>query len=314
MATDTGAAELDEFGDELPNDEPPEALSAEQRARIRGWKPLEEYTGPPGRWRDAEEFLRIGDGDARILREENRRLGTKVHRLEGQITALVKSGEEQLTALREMRQIAARNDQRGYDRAKQELDRDKAAAVAAADPDAFAQVEAQIAALGDRPADAPPAPPPPLAQAAADPAVTEFIEDNPWYVNDQLLNRTMIAFYDIVARANPTWSIADNLEEAKARTVAEHPEKFPDMATPPRPAPQRRPAAPVARPGAPPSRQPRSAAGWEQIDDPQERQQAKDSFASQKRGDPQLTEREFLTIYLDPHVDVLALRAQRPKP
>lgn len=320
-----GAQAHDDFdglppGDDLEGELPPEELTVEQRARIRGWLPLDEYTGPPGRWRDAAEYMRISDEDIRVTREENRRLEKKVHRLQNQVGDLVKSAGEQLEALREMRQIAAKNDQRGYDRAMRELTEQRAAAVDAGDRSAFEQVEEQIKVLGPRPTDPPPAPPPPTPPAGEveiDPAITEFIEDNrDWYTKDDTLTRTMISNYDIVARRNPRWAIPDVLTEAKRRTVAEYPESFPDMAHEAAPAPPaRRAATGVARPSAGPSSRPqRQQNGWDQIADPQERAQVRGAYERQKRADPGLTEAEFLTIYLDPHTDVLQLRAQRARP
>ena len=34
---------------------------AEAEARLIGWRPREEYTGPEERWKTAEEFLEEGD-------------------------------------------------------------------------------------------------------------------------------------------------------------------------------------------------------------------------------------------------------------
>jgi hypothetical protein len=43
--------------------------TAEERARAQGWKDKDEYTGPEGQWRPAEEFLERGEKILPILQE-----------------------------------------------------------------------------------------------------------------------------------------------------------------------------------------------------------------------------------------------------
>lgn len=300
---------------EFENDED---LPIEEQARLRGWKPLEEYHGDPKRWRSAEDFMRVGQNDRAILAEENRRLGIKVHRMERQLTELQNTAAEQVAALGEMRELARRADDRGYQRGLAELKAKRSEAVEAGDTTAFDQIEQQITALEterakvpDKPAD-PPAP-------KLNPAIVEFIEANPWYTKDKDLNRTMVANYDIVERRFPGKSVDDYLELAKARTIADYPEKFPDMAQPQdelepefEAAPRvRRTVAAVGRPGAAPVRQPRQSSGWESIEDPDERKQAQASYQTILRADPDMPISEYLAIYNNPRADIIELRRQR---
>ena len=72
-------------------------------------------------------------------------------------------------------------------------------------------------------------------------------------------------------------------------------------------------AASVATPAPAPRRGPRQPTGWDAIEDPQDRADARAAFESIKRADPGMTETEYLEIYTNPHADELALRAQRKK-
>src|SRR5580698_4034130 len=114
--------------EELPSDElPPEEEDAEapdatveSRAREMGWKPLAEYRGPPGKWQPAADFIARGENILPIVRDQNRRLTEKVGKLEGEIAGLRLNAEEQLKALKEMREMGQRANQAGYDRAMAE--------------------------------------------------------------------------------------------------------------------------------------------------------------------------------------------------
>lgn len=309
-------------------------VSIEAQARARGWKPLEEFNGPPSRWRTAEEFLRIGDSDNRILREEVRRLGTQNERLERQVGDLLNSAEEQREALSEMRELARRADERGYARALADLKAQRKEAVEEGNTALFDQLDEQVRELETeraRPTAPTPAPtptptPPPAPEPAPTiaPEIVAFSEANPWFQTDQELNRVMLANFSAVQVRYPGWPLADLLEEAKQRTADEFPHKAATMgvelqetdegddnapAPPPRPAPRR--SGTVARPnGQGPGRR-RAPSGWDTITDPAERAQAQAAFERIKKSDPDYTVAEYLAVYNDPHADAIELRRQR---
>ena len=68
---DPNAPDDEEDGED---DDPPE-ITLEQRARAMGWKPLAEYRGDPRRWTDAAEFIRKGEEELPVLRDQSRRIG-----------------------------------------------------------------------------------------------------------------------------------------------------------------------------------------------------------------------------------------------
>ena len=51
----------------------------------------------------------------------------------------------------------------------------------------------------------------------------------------------------------------------------------------------------------------------DQIQDPTERQQAREAFARTKRQLPDYTEAEYMALYGDPHADVLTMQKSRSR-
>ncbi len=299
--------------DELdPNDE--------ERARARGWKPLEEWKGPPEKWRSLEEFLRVGE-DPRVLAEENRRLGDRLvrveRRTERELTELRKTAEEQTAAITALTALARRADKAGYERARAELIEQRKLAVETGDTSAFDQIEEQIGVLDTerRAAAVPEAP----AKAVIDPAISAFFAANAdWFVPGTPIHKAMLAHFDLAEKLRPNDTTEQQLAFAKQRLVADFPSRFPQMAAPaaddddfePEPAPRRR-APNVAAPSPPPRRPGRQPTGWDTIEDPQERGEAQAAFAAIKRADPGMTEGEYLEIYNNPRADEIALREAR---
>jgi hypothetical protein len=307
-------------------------LSIEEQARARGWKPLPadpdnpqpgEYQGDPRRHRSADDFLRYGEQDRAILAEENRRMAARIHRQGKQIEALTLTSQQQLEAISELRNLARRADEQGYKRALNELKERRSEAVEAGDKGAFDQIEAQINALETERVKEVEAVKPEPPAVKLDPAIKAFIDANPWYTKDKGLNETMIANYSIMERRHPDETVEELLKLAKKRTMEDFPEKFPRRAADPAPPeeeyddvddappPQRRPAPTLARPSGNPQRERRGPAGWDVITDPDERKQAQAAYESIRKGDPGMTAQEYLTIYMDPRADPLALRKAR---
>lgn len=312
----TDFPDVEDVADTAPEDEA--ELSIEDRARLRGWKPESEYHGPPGRWRSAEEFMRVGENDRAVLFEENRRLETKLNRVSRKFDQQTQTIEELRAGVEAMKNLAQRADERGYGRALSELKDKRTAAVEIGDRQTFDQIDQQIDVLQAERAKvtAPPEPVAPKPKIA--PEILEFVEANPWYNSDQTLNRSMQAFFQAVEIKHPGYSLDEKLETAKARVVAEFPEKFgrqtprqPEFTDEDMPDQPRRRTAAVARPQSGAVRRPSQATGWEAIEDAGERKIAQDAYERIKRADPNITVAEYVAIYQDPHADVIALRKQR---
>lgn len=321
--------DFDELEDELPG--AGDEVSDEDRARAMGWKPKHEYRGPPERWTDAATFLARGEEELPILRDQNRRMSERLARLDPELETMRATIAEQRQAIRDAVELARRADDRGYQRALLELKTQQREAVEAGDTTAFDLVSEQITALETTRAaapststaepPAPPPPPPPPAKPALDPAISAFVQENSSWFRDPKrpeLGNMMIAMHNaVIAEGAFPNDVAAQLVEAKARLAERYPEHTDlagePMATPPRAAPPRRPAAPFAAPRGAPAAAPRRPAGgspFNQITDPGEREAARGAFERMQRNDPGLTAEEYVALYNDPHADVLALRQQ----
>ena len=310
---------------ELPPADGGDAEAAvEARAREMGWKPLAEYRGPPGRWQPAADFIERGENILPIVRDQNRRLTERVGKLEGEISGLRATAEEQLQIIKEQRELGRKADQRGYDRAMAELKSKQRQAVEAGDVTAYNQLVEQAEALeSERPTAAaraePTVTPAAPAAAPASEATKSFIAANPWFRNDAFLNRKMIDAHIDVIQEGQILDEAGQYEEAKQRLIDAYPDKFGAAPAPrepaPRPAvPRRRAAVAAPTPGNDPATLRPGAAltTINQIQDPAERAQARDAFNRTKRQLPDYTEAEYMALYADPHTDVLTIQ-QKPR-
>lgn len=300
-------------------------ISDEDRARALGWKDREEYRGDPRRWTPAKEFLDRGDRELPILREQLKRTSDRMVRTSREMESLRCTVAEQAEAIRVSQELAKRADQRGYDRALRELKIERDAAVEAGDKLGFDQVQEQIDAMESE-RNAQPAPverPPVDTPPAIDPAITRFISDNAWFSDKSrpYLNTAMVQFHNAVIQQHPEMPVAEQLEIALERMGKAYPEVAPrqrdeDMDEPrqparPRPA-RRAPSALEPRGGdIDPSR--RSRSPFDRIEDPTERADARKAFESVRRHDPDVSEAEYVDIYLDPHADVLDIQRRRRK-
>lgn len=314
-------------GDDAPEGEVP--VTVEEEARAMGWHPLEEYRGDPRRWTSAEEFVRRGREQLPILRDQNRRMAERLARQEpmlAEIPALREAFTSVKQGMDDMRKLAHRSDERGYQRALAELKSQRREAVESGDTAAFDRVDQQIDVLETERAEVAPAParepapaPVPAAAPAApapEPEIAQFIRDNAeWWNVDAALTQAMINAHSTVKVRHPSMRLADQLAEAKKRVVADFPERFPagdefEEEDDPMPAPRApaRQAAPASRPSPPvPAR--RTTDPWvTAIPDATERAGAQAAFANMKRHQEDLTVTEYLTLYADPHADVLAIR------
>lgn len=108
----------------------------EARARRLGWRPESEYKGR-GDWLPADKFIEKVETEAPVRNERLRFLEgelAKRDRRDGERDALI---SEQGEALKELLGRSRSAEQRGYDRAKAEIEEAKLAAVKSADPAAY---------------------------------------------------------------------------------------------------------------------------------------------------------------------------------
>lgn len=318
---------IDDDDTVLPGDGEDEA-QVEAEARAGGWRPLDEYRGPPGSWIDARAFIERGKNFVPFLRRDLKDSKAANQRLTDEVHGLRTDLDEVKQLARGFRDSAVNAEQRGYERAMAELKAKQREAAAQGDVAAFDQAEAEIAELeADKPvavakpngrAAAPPPPDPqPKPQDNIAPEVKAFAAANPWFTTDRSLNQRMIAEHVRLTEEMPELPLGENLEMAKEIVMAAFPAKFPRR--PPADEPPARPREPrrgqVIEPQPPRQTNRQRATGIDAIEDAQERAEAKQAFARQKNLMPEFTEEQFMRLYDNPKADVLEIiRQPKPKP
>ncbi len=323
----------DEGVDHTPDPEAERKAEREALARRGGWRPQEEYRGPPGQWRTAEEFLKRGEDILPIVRKDLAKERERTAKMEDEIRTLRAGFDEQRLVMEDLLKMARNASEAGYKRAMDELKAQKRAAAQEGDIAKVVLIDEQISEVAAERASAPapaerPKPaassPAPQPKVQVDPAVEQFVNDNPWFNTDGVLHKAMEAEHMSLLQEAPGLSLEENLRQAKEAVMARYPRKF-GIKEPPPPAPEDeeeeeivtrpRPRASSVTPPTPEARnQRRAATGIATIEDPQERAVAKMAFDRAKRQMPDLTEAEWFSVYQNPRIeteDMKSLRAKR---
>lgn len=319
----------DEVIDEPVIEEEPGAAAEsradiERRARAMGWKPKDEYRGPPGNWRDAEEFLRVGETEIPVMRDNLRTMERRLTDSQREVEALRGQVGDLTGIAEELRAMARKADERGYQRALAELKAKQRDAVAQGDTAAYDAIEAEINAAETERRTAAPAREPekkPNGEASPRvpppaPAVKDFmVRNDDWFNRNQDMT-TYAVNYDATLKNDPDWrdvSDEDRLKEVE-RVTREKFSRARGGDPPPRQEPQRR-AASVAAPrgGNEPPRRPASADPFAVIADATERAEAKAAYERMKSYMPGYTAQEYMAVYGDPKVDVLSVQEEARK-
>lgn len=227
----------------------------EARARKQGWRPESEWDDAraeregrrkPSRFMSAREYLdRIKD-ETPILRERNRRLEGQVEKFGKEIGELKKQTSELSELLRTQHNMSIEAKKKAYEKGIAAGKAEMRAAVKDGDEAKFAEAEKEVEQLeaekkelekvaakakeseedddGDgkgkrREREAP--------EADVDEETKDWIAANKkWFMGDAVLNAYAIDQNAAVRRDHPDWSVTDQLNEVKARTMEKFPEKF----------------------------------------------------------------------------------------
>lgn len=119
------------------NEEQQKLVQEQERAKLQGWVPEEEYRGPKEKWKPAAEFLKIGEERWPI---QNERLKT----VEGRLSATLEKLDRQDKSIKDFVEFQKGRDQRAVETAKRELKEEQLKAVTDADPDKFLRLEKEI--------------------------------------------------------------------------------------------------------------------------------------------------------------------------
>lgn len=141
---------------------------AEARARSLGWVPKEEFRGDPDTWRSAEEFIKHGEETLPILRENIKKLHTKL--------------DEQGRVIKNFAEHHKKTEERAYNQALKKLQEERRDAVDKGDTARFEEIDGEIKELEETKASDPAGDK--GDKKAGQPGFAEWKNDNSWYDDD----------------------------------------------------------------------------------------------------------------------------------
>ena len=238
---------------------------AEAEARLLGWKPLEEFNGPPERWRDAEAFLEKGKQINGFLRKDFDKLRKELELRDQRIASLEDN-------IREFAEYHRETEARAYKRAIASLQEERKVALRESDGARVVEIEEQLDELKEASQkQLAPRAIAPRDQAQPDPAFVAWVDANPWYKENRTLRALVHDYAEEVKRQEPALIGTAFLDRVKQLVQSEHPELFDSPE-------RRRPSAVV---GGDDTRRPTGGRGKTYADLPLEARIACDKFVKQ---------------------------------
>lgn len=166
----------------------PQREEVEAEARKMGWRPEEEWEGDKTNWRDAPAFI---ESKKRLAERADAVSKAEIRRLNSEIAAFKAENAEVKQMLFDMKDMLSKADQKGYERARQEIMAKQRKAVEDGDVAAFdaaskemdtlsKDIEEAAGGKGKPDVDPDKAVMDPKAKAAQD----EFFAENEWYYDD----------------------------------------------------------------------------------------------------------------------------------
>lgn len=187
-----------------------------EKARTKGWRPLDEFKGDPADWVDHKEFL------------GREKLFDKIHDLKNQLSRQAQKFEKDMTVIQSN---YAKMQEVEYARAKKDLEEQLKAAKAAGEVEAVADISEELAEVKAQEKEAKQAAKE-AAQAQRQQGPTqEFIDwqkQNQWFgpEGDAEMTADAIVVGNGYARANPSKSQAEVLAYVTSRMKKMYSEKF----------------------------------------------------------------------------------------
>lgn len=212
-------------------------------ARRLGWKPQEDYRGPPERWVDARAFVETADRNPAVMWSNLQTLDKRHASLEREMRETKNKLSEAVNLVSDLTEQSRTISQRAYDRARRDLIAEREAAVEAGDKAAFTRVDTELSDLEKHkpaPARTQTQPQQPNGQGAPPSAPPEEVQEwgrqNPWFYTDTALQGEANALHMTLLNTRPDLSLTENLATVGRTIKALHPEKFPNRAaaTPPK--------------------------------------------------------------------------------
>jgi len=181
-------------------DEPVQVDPTEAAARMRGWKPKEEYAGDPGGWVSAEAFVAREPLFDKI-RSQSRELREVKKTVDAMARHFTKSVEHAVAA-----KIT-------------ELEYQKEQAIKSGDVAEVKAIDKAIKQQESAKADVP-------TRSEVAPEVAAWVEANPWYIKDAELHDFAYAFNEAYLKRSPS-DLEGSLRSTTEAVKKAFPDKFP---------------------------------------------------------------------------------------
>lgn len=172
----TQAAEVIEETPPVANDEGEQQTASrdfEAEAQKHGWTPKDEFKGDPGRWIDAETFVKRADEVMPLLKKKTEAQDREIADLKKQ--------------MKRATDFFSKAEERAYERAVNDLKTRQREAVASGDTQAFDDLDKEISDLKK---DLPKAETPKVTKEEAMEALEDWRDENPWYDRANLASAT----------------------------------------------------------------------------------------------------------------------------
>lgn len=187
-----------------------QSQKSEEKARSKGWRPLDEFKGEASDWVDHKEFL------------GREKLFDKIHDLKNQLARQSQKFESDMSRISAH---FAKVQETEFKRAKLALESELKAAKAAEDVEAVAEIAGQIKEVEADQKQAARE----VRQAQAGGPTPEFVDwqkENDWFQKDAEMTADAIAIGTGYAAANPGKSQKDVLDYTAKKVKRMYPEKF----------------------------------------------------------------------------------------
>lgn len=210
------------------------------RAKGMGWVPQENFRGDPAKWIDAKTFLKRGDEVMPILRSQNKRLEETVGQTRAQLEAQTRAFQELQGSVTELQKFYAEQAKQQAARIRTELLAELKQARKDDDVEAEVVIQGKLNELTQNPpepAAAPaPAPATPPVDPEANPEYQQFLAENSWFKEDQVLASAALAVGDALIKQHKGQLRGKAFFDEVAKTMRE---RFPEQTGTPARAPSK---------------------------------------------------------------------------
>jgi hypothetical protein len=176
----------------------------EDQARRMGWVPETEFRGDKAKWTDAATFVKNGMESLPILRERNR--------------TLQKTNEELSRSLSDFKKMSDENFEKGYAKAKRELEAQVKAMAKAGDEDGAAAAANDLAELERQKAER-------AVASGKDPVFDGWVAQNAWYNDSELNIEAQKEAFGLRLAGDKSEGV-EFLDKVKGKLRERYPEKF----------------------------------------------------------------------------------------